>query len=334
MTNLQVFLFGCMRIVPGGWPAPVQVSHSDQSLLAYLLLQRHRSHSRELLAGLIWGDHSQERARCCLNTALWRLRHVLEPDGISRGTYLLTTSRGEVGFNRESDYWLDVSIFETRANQVLTRPIETLATADVQDLEQALQLCTGELLEGHYDDWVLHERERLRRLDLNALAHLMHYYQYHGVFEKSLACAQQILDQDPLREEIHREMMELYLKSGQRALAVRQFELCRELLASELGICPMDETQELCSQILAGASSDQGRSTPMRPPPGCQQALQQLRRAVQHFSEAQEQLLQAIQLIERFVEVQNSDKSCPTKPPDSPPHESRPRSNPLHKYSH
>jgi DNA-binding SARP family transcriptional activator len=111
MSVLRICLLGQVRIAHADLPSPVKLTHTVQALLAYPLLQRQRSQPRETLAGLFWGDYSQERARSCLNTTLWRLRQVLEPDGIPRGTYLLTISTDEVGFNLESDYWLDVATF-------------------------------------------------------------------------------------------------------------------------------------------------------------------------------------------------------------------------------
>jgi DNA-binding SARP family transcriptional activator len=64
------------------------LGRANQALLAYLLLFRHRLHVRDLLAGLFWGDNGQEKARNCLNTALWRLWRILEPEGISAGAYI------------------------------------------------------------------------------------------------------------------------------------------------------------------------------------------------------------------------------------------------------
>ncbi|MFQ5854953.1 MAG: BTAD domain-containing putative transcriptional regulator, partial [Anaerolineae bacterium] len=210
MSILRISLFGDVRIARDDWSSEVRVTRSVQALLAYLLLQRHRVHPREVLAGLFWGDHSENRARSCLSTALWRLRSALEPEGIPRGTYLVRTPAGEIGFNHESDHWLDVAVFEEQAGRVLAQPIDVTESAKVQELENALRLYTGELLEGFYDDWALRERERLRFLYLNSLAHLMHYHKYQGAYEESLAYGQQILQHDPLREEIHREMMRLY----------------------------------------------------------------------------------------------------------------------------
>jgi DNA-binding SARP family transcriptional activator len=96
-----------------------------KGLLAYLVLFR-RVHAREVLLDLFWGEYREDRARKCLNTALWRLRKVLEPAGVPRGTYLMTTSMGKVGFNRQSDCCLDVAEFEKHTPKALDRPYNAL----------------------------------------------------------------------------------------------------------------------------------------------------------------------------------------------------------------
>jgi DNA-binding SARP family transcriptional activator len=219
MSNLRISLLGEVRVT-GNRSAEIRLTPILEVLLAYLLLFRQRCHPREILIDLFWGEQSQEQARHYLSTVLWRLRRLLEPPGGPRGTYLTTTTAGHVGLNCESDYWLDVEAFERPLSRILTRSPPLLEANDAQELEQALQFYTGDLLEGFYDDWVLRERERLRALYLHCLAQLMRYYRQQHAYEKSLACGQQILNYDPLREEIHREMMRLYLESGQRAAAV------------------------------------------------------------------------------------------------------------------
>lgn len=279
----------------------MKVTSKVCTLLAYLLLQRHRSHHREVLAGLFWGEYPQDKARSCLSTALWRLRGILEPEGISRGTYLVITP-AEVSFNQESDHWLDVALFEAQLSRVLTLPPDVMEIADAQELKAALQLYTGELLEGFYDDWVLRERERLRLLYLNSLLRLMAYYKHRGAYKEGLACGQQILQHDPLREDIHREVMCLYLRSGQRALAVQQYEICRKLLSVELDIPPMPETQTLYEQIVPGAGHSQRPDTLGGDPASIWSALQQLRLAVQCFDKMRAHLERSIQLIEHLTE--------------------------------
>jgi DNA-binding SARP family transcriptional activator len=62
-----------------------------------------------------------------------------------------------------------------------------------------------------------------------------------------------VLDCDALPEDVHRELMRLLACNGQRALALRQFEVCRTLLKNELGIAPMRETVSLYREIASGA---------------------------------------------------------------------------------
>jgi DNA-binding SARP family transcriptional activator len=249
-----------------------------KGLLAYLVLFR-RVHAREVLLDLFWREYSENRARKCLNTLLWRLRKVLEPEGVPRGTYLLTTSMGKVGFNRQSDYCLDVADFENHTQKALTKPYAALTAAEARTLENALSIYTGDLLEGFYDDWILRERERLYSLELRGLAHLLKYYRHHKDYQKALACGQKILDLDPLREEIHREMMRLHAANRQRALAVRQYETCCRVLDDELSVGPMEETRMLHDQIC-------NQSKPDLNPSGLEINLNTARRTLQQAQKA------------------------------------------------
>jgi DNA-binding SARP family transcriptional activator len=300
MGPLQISLFGYVQIVHPGRAAVVKIARPVQTMLAYLLLGRRRYHSREVLIDLFWGDHNLERARDCLSTTLWRLRRVLEPEGIPRGAYLLTTSTGEVGFNWDSAHWLDVTVFEEKVGRLLKIPIPTLVMAEAQELEQILQLHSGELLEGFYDDWMLRERERLRQLYLDGLAHLLRYYKHHQLYEQGLACGQQILACDSLRESIYREMMQLYWQSDQPDRAVRLYQDCCQRLADELHLAPMAETQVLYAQIVAAANQPEALPDIINDLSNWQQAMERLHQATQEFARAQQKLQQAIRLVERF----------------------------------
>jgi DNA-binding SARP family transcriptional activator len=77
------------------------------------------------------------------------------------------------------------------------------------------------------DEWVQDEGERLRGRYLDALISLMRRNGRHGALDDALACGRRALQLDPLREEVHREMVQLFADSGQSVQAVRQFETCR-----------------------------------------------------------------------------------------------------------
>lgn len=301
MGSLRITLFGRIQVAHDAWPADVKLTHTAQALLAYLLLE-HRSLPREVLANEFWGEYQQDRARGSLNTALWRLRHVLEPKGIPAGTYLITVPLGEVSFNWESDHWLDTAAFEESIGRVLARPIHVMEASDAENLEDALRLYAGELLEGFLDDWALRERERLRYVYLNCLAHLMRYHRQRGAYEKGIIAGRRILDLDPLREEVHREMMHLYLDSGERSLAVRQYEVCRLLLAEELGITPMEETQAVLAQIAPKAHQPWQRSSIVKAGGIQQDVLRQLRLTLHDLNQARKQLQRAIRSVQDIAD--------------------------------
>jgi len=259
MSTLAIFLFGETRLKHADVQAQQPVTKGLQELLAFLLLRRERKHKREVLADLFWCDRDPHHARCCLNTALWRLRRLLEPSGVPRGTYLKVTGMDEIAFNCESDYWLDVAAFENCVDPLLDRAVTDLRDTDIARLEEAVALCKGDVLDGVYSDWALHERDRLRRLHLNALYALMSSCRYRGKYDSGLRYGYQILLDDPLREEVHRAVMELHLAAGNRAAAVNQFEIYKRLLAEELGVPPMEETQALYNAIV---DSQSGGSLP------------------------------------------------------------------------
>ena len=249
MAALHIQLFGAVQIWHARMALDVRLTHAVQALLAWFLLHRGKVHSRERLAGLFWGDQSEARGRSCLSTALWRIRQVLEPAGVPRGTYLIAQP-DVVGFNCASDHWLDVAAFEEGVGRHLSPSAGIDRARDWSGAEEAVACYTGDLLEGFYDDWALRERERLRMLYLDCLATLLRRHSETGALERALRCGQQILTLDPLREDIHREMIRLHMRNGHRALARQQYECCRAALEVELGVEPMEETRALCAGLL------------------------------------------------------------------------------------
>ena len=302
MDHLRISLFGCMR-VNNASEQEIRLTHGSQVLLAYLLLYRHRAHPREVLANLLWGEFEQDRARKSLNTTVWRLRTAMndsvhEPDD----AYIVSTSLGELEFNPQSHYWLDVQAFEQPVQHILSKALPIVTTEEITSLDQCAQLYQGDLLEGFYQEWVLQERERLRCLYLACLYYLMQYYHCQGESEKGLVYGLKILHLEPLREEVHREVMRLYLAGGQRALAIRQYELCCQVLASELGILPMPETQSLYLQIKDFSSlHSPSVQIPPASPENLSLALHQLHLVMQSFDRAHKDLERAAQVVENLA---------------------------------
>lgn len=299
MSTLEVRLFGTLSIEREGRPLARFPSRRVQDLFSYLILNRDSVHSREYLAGLFWGDLDERKARHCLNTALWRLRRVLRPSEDREDTYLRVDARS-IGFNTASNTRIDVAEFEARC--ALAEQIGPHARDQQAVLyQQAVALYREDLLVDCYDDWCLVERERLRHLYLRALSQLLTYHSERREHGAAIDCANRILAADPLREEIHRDLIRLYLASGQQAAALRQYRACESVLRRELGIAPMPETQSLLPKILGATGSLIHVSS--RPASGTQgqalgEALRLIREATSNLERARQQLREASGMIE------------------------------------
>ncbi|MCK4448979.1 MAG: AAA family ATPase, partial [Anaerolineae bacterium] len=134
----------------------------------------------------------------------------------------------------------------------------------------AVVLYKGDFLEGFYDDWCLEERYRLEGLYLEALERLVAAHETLAQPEDALRYAGLLLARDPLREDVHRTVIRLHVRLGNRAEAVRQARWCRAVLRTELGIEPQSETVALCDELLGPAwRREPGEKAPVQrgPPP-------------------------------------------------------------------
>jgi len=309
MALLRIQLFGAVRVSHADRPRDARLIHAVQGLLAWLVLNRRKTHAREALADLFWGEQQEDRARSCLSTALWRLKQALEPDGVPHGAFLISDP-ATVGFNCASDHWLDVAAFEEGVAPLKALRSGTGNGQDWSRVEAAMAHYTGDLLEGFYDDWALRERERLRLLYLESLSTLLRHYSETSTMDDALRCGQQILTLDPLREDVHREVIRLHLRRGHRGLALEQYERCRAVLHDELGVGPMEETRALCADLLPSAIAIARNHVARGTAPAVSAAAAvapsrvaaSLRNAAANLDEARKAILEALRLAESTLD--------------------------------
>jgi len=309
MPPLRIQLLGGLRMYRGPDALPAFPTQRSKGLFAFLVLNRARRHPREVLLGRFWGEAPQEVARKNLRTDLWRIRSVVEPAGVERGS-CLSVGGDEVAFNA-GEHWLDVHEFEAALD--LAGPDRGAPLTEVQagHIRAAVELYGGDLLEGVYDDWCLFERERLRLRYLSALERLMRHHEGRGEWVDAAFCAQCLLSHDPLREHVHRELMRCYARMGDPAAALRQFDHCAGLLLRELEVEPVPETLALRDGIRAGQHRGPPSSfalpTPFTvPEPSGEPSgpvLEQLHLAVRWLEDAGEQLRRVIRDVETASSV-------------------------------
>jgi DNA-binding SARP family transcriptional activator len=263
---LYLCLFGQLSVAncngPAPWPA-VDLSGRPGSLLAYLALARGRFFARSELLSALWSDQTEVAGIRSLNTALWRLRKALALPPLDEAEIVICDKRGALGLPHDAPLRLDVDDFSKMVTPALHKTMEQLGENDIEQLRLGVRLYRDDILAGFTDDWALRARELHRRTLLNAMARLMQVATLAQDYGGAIRSAQDILDRDPLREDVHRELMRLFLLNGQRAMALQQFEVCRTALRKELAIEPMRETMALYQRIADGAV---GRGPEAAPP--------------------------------------------------------------------
>ncbi len=232
-----------------------------RALLGYLAVRPGQAHPRDKLATLLWGESGDAQARTSLRQSLAILKKTL---AVAAPSSLLLEGRN-VTLNPEV-VEVDVATFE-----------RCVAEGTPEALEEAVALYEGELLEGFdliagpFEEWLVAERERLRELALEALAKLLRYQSEARASERAIQTALRLLALDPLQEAVHRTLMRLYARQGRRANALRQYQVCVEVLQRELGVEPEPATRQVYQEVLqhqahATATPELPVARPRRPP--------------------------------------------------------------------
>jgi len=229
-----------------GDDVPVAITGKKaKALLAYLALAGGQPVSRDKLAGVLWEFSADEQARTSLRQTISSLRKCISPlDGealVSEGDTLAIDPKVVA---------VDALDFEA-----------LVADGTTEALEHASALYRGDLLDGMslreeaFEAWLRGERARYRELALGALATLFRHCAEKGECDNAAHIATRLLGLDPLREDIHRALMRLYAEQGQRGLAVKQYEQCRDNLRRELDVAPAPETEALYQEIKEQSAS-------------------------------------------------------------------------------
>jgi non-specific serine/threonine protein kinase len=245
-ARVRIHLLGRFRIVVDGQMAPDAVWTRPQALsvFQYLLLHRHRYATAEEIVAAFWPDAPSVQATS-LYTALSRIRRALKDLSIATE---VTLERERAGYRLRvaPDVWLDVDAF----TQGLLPAAGRDSGAVIAARRETVALYGGDLLAGADNaDWCLEDREALRRKWVEANADLAAALEARGNADEAIAIYTQMLEREPLLEDVHRGLMRCYAHIGRRDLALRQYHLCEGLLASELDVAPEDETVALHAAV-------------------------------------------------------------------------------------
>ncbi len=282
--SVKLSLLGTFALTVDGEPFTQFRTNKVRALLAYLVTEADRPHRRDVLATLLWPTLPQQSARANLRHALDHLRQNLEQakPGLSEALLDVTRSRVTV---RLDPLWCDVVALDalTSASQRHHHPEEDRWTCETCQgyLSQAIDLYQGGFLVGFslpdsepFEEWVTITREQLRRQAESTLETLIEMHLRRRDYESVERCARRLLELNPWHELVHRQLMRSLALSGRRNIALKQYQICRQLLEREFGEGPAAETIGLHEQIQSGALGWEAAKEDTSSPPNPYKGLQ------------------------------------------------------------
>lgn len=227
-------LFGAPTLMRSGHVVALK-RRQARAILFFLGAQGDSAVPRDTLLGLLWPEKERAVAQQTLRTLLHGLRRDLNGHLVEEGQALRLSS----------DVAVDVRAFEAGL------------AAGSESLAATLQLYRGDFLSGFtldgapaFEEWILVERERYRRLAVRGLTRLSAQQSAAGLFADALTSIDRALALDPLQEDVQRDALRLHMLAGDRPGAIRRYDELRRLLDDELGVTPMAETRALYDAII------------------------------------------------------------------------------------
>jgi len=244
-----------MRIALDDQPVTQITSPKILGLLAYLVSQPNRTHSRESLSELLWSGQATGRQN--LRQSLSRVQSALpQPAG---DVPFFQAGRQTIGFNSNASYTLDLAVFDQALATVRRHPHPDPATCPdcCAQLTQIVHLYRGDFLDGllveslPFDEWMLINRERLRRQSIWALEVLTRHHAQEERFSVAYDYAQRQIAIDPLHEEAYRQAMTILAQNDRTSQALELYAQFVDRLRLELDVAPAQETTDLYQRIRA-----------------------------------------------------------------------------------
>ena len=229
--------------------ADIGLGRKALALLVFLSFAPENRARRDKLADLLWPDRTTEQARNCLRQTVSVIRINLRWLG-----------RDIFGGGRDSLSLLPGTV---TCDAIRLLSASTAARAPLTPPE-------GPFLDGFhsgsevFDEWATALRSRIE----TALVTDLHQRARSADVEEGLAILDRLMAIDPTREANYQLGMELHAAAHQRDRALRCYEACRQMLATEYGVTPSPETERIRRRILESTGPVQDAARPDPPTAG------------------------------------------------------------------
>ncbi|MFI1568057.1 BTAD domain-containing putative transcriptional regulator [Streptomyces sp. NPDC020490] len=243
---MDIRLLGPLEVVSDGRPCTLP-ARAEQSLLVRLALDAGHVVPAGSLIDALWGDNLPADPGNALQLRVSKLRRALAAQGLPAG---LITTRAPGYLAQVDPDQVDAVRFTSLVAEA--RRLAGQAPDDaLRRYQQALDLWRGPALTGFVDEgWAQPEAARLEEARLSAIEERAELLLAAGRYTEVAGDLETLVQQHPLRERLHGQLMLALYHSGRQAEALAAYQRARRILDSELGLEPSPELRRLQEDIL------------------------------------------------------------------------------------
>lgn len=220
-----------------------------RDILCFIASRRHRRASKDMIIDTFWGEADFDVVEKNFHPTVSHIRKALNSKQPLKQNFLLYRD-GDYLLNQDFSYFIDTEEFDRLVTESESARRAGQHERYLELYEQAIALYGGDFMQGTYDEWVEEQRAYYREQYLRMLEALAFAAQKAEDWTRALHLSQQILKDDPFREDVHCLIMRAHAGLGNRVAVKDQYETLRRLLRKELGVEPATETQKVLHQLL------------------------------------------------------------------------------------
>jgi len=245
----RIECFGSLRVFRPGESGPIAHkqwgSHKARQILAFLLATdpAGRGVARERILAAVWPEAPADTLDKTFHVTVSYLRRALgaRPEAPPP----LVQEGGQYRLAWPGGVWVDAYEFTAALARAAELEHMGQAYAAESELQRALDLVRGDLLDDVHFEWAEALRVKVRQDCFHALRKLARAALARWDFARARDLARRLLAAEPLDESAHRIVIQSLLEEDRRAEALAQYRLCARLLAQKLGLEPSPETRAL-----------------------------------------------------------------------------------------
>ncbi|HEY1348434.1 MAG TPA: BTAD domain-containing putative transcriptional regulator [Ktedonobacteraceae bacterium] len=244
--SIQIFALGEPKVICNG-VAVTRWRMARAMELFFLLLEHGRPMRKDQIALALWPDSSHEQSDSTVRTTIYYVRKAIGEESIvfQSGLYSLNLSTIS-----ENGSWYDVTIFHERYKKAKEALDEENDEAAYIALTCMVDLYSGDYVQSFYNDWCMLHRDKLRQMYMDARHQLALIAWRNEQVEISLQHWQHLLTLDSCNEKAYYGIIRCYLRQGQRDLALKQYQRCKQNLQETLQVTPGAALQRLHQRYL------------------------------------------------------------------------------------